>query len=217
MIREIIDISLDLFEQDCQQLKALDYPTIHNRGFLEFHLTKTLSRRIQDACFNANIPATREQKHKDDGIGFLPIYQVSMFNTQTSKPANVWIIGEHLISARTPSRQQLFKHIERVLDSFYTKREDEECYLLLVCDHWFDRNHASKTLPAWWLGQMPDSLRKYRLAGMLLKDSDDSLKQQLKEKYRFEDGIHTLRHPLYKVNGKTNILKYMLLTAVYTI
>lgn len=217
MISEIIDISLELFEQDCQQLKALDYPTIHNRGFLEFHLTKTLSRRIQDACFNANIPAIRSQKHKEDGIGFLPIYHVSMLNTQTNKNANIWIIGEHLISAGNPSRQQLLNHIDKFFASFYDDAANEESYLVLICDHWFDRNHASKTLPAWWLGRMPDTLRNYRLAGIQLKPSENTLIHQLNEKYNLSSGTHKLRHPLYKVNGKTSILKYMLLTAIYTI
>ena len=118
-----------------------------------------------------------------------------MFNTQTNKNANIWIIGEHLISAGNPSRQQLFKHIDRFFDSFYTKESAEESYLLLICDHWFDRNYASKTLPAWWLGQMPNALRDYRLAGMQLKASDNSLTQQLEENYPLSNGKHKTAPP----------------------
>lgn len=216
MVSEIIDISLDLFEQDCQQLKALDYPTIHNKGFLEFHLTKTLSRRIQDACYNANIPANRTQLREDISRDFLPIYKINMLNTQSNKNADIWIIGEHLISAGNPSREQIFKHLDYFFNVLY-KEQGEERYLLLVCDHWFDRNHSSKTLPAWWLGRTPDAIEEYKQAGMHLRASDTSLIDKLKHKYDLCNGEHRLRHPLHKMNGKTNVLKYMLFTAVYSI
>ncbi|MGF1759533.1 hypothetical protein L4D76_16620 [Photobacterium sagamiensis] len=207
MVSDLLAVSIQQFQDDCLQLCEQHYPTVHNRGMRENHLGKALCRRILATFQQAGLNVELQQSDDDNDLP-QPIFSIS------SDDFTIWIIAHHLLSANLARREALVETIDTVMKKYEPNKSN---HLLLVADHWFDRSKASKEIPAWWLGQVPENLDDYRLDGIRLLDTPRTLPKSISERYSFTEGQLQLHHPLKRSGDKRVVHKYIVLTAYYPI
>lgn len=207
MFSDLLATSVEQFAHDCMLLCAKHYPIIHSRGLQEAHLAKILCRRIQVNCQHAELPVILTPLENKPFISQV-VYRLQ------HKHITVWVIAHHFISANKARRQALLNTI----DWLHQHREaGGEHYLMIVSDHWFDRSKASKQLPAWWLGHLPEQAQAYTNAGIKLEPCDNSLAASLYQRFGYTQGQLALHHPFKRVDNQTAVLRYVSLTAIYRI
>ncbi|WP_233217769.1 hypothetical protein [Photobacterium sp. GB-36] len=207
MFSDILATSLEEFAHDCMLLCEQHYPTIHSRGMQEDHLAKTLCRRIAANCAQQNTPVkithTDQSQHASQAIYCLQHEQ-----------SYIWVIAHHFISANKARRDALLSTIEQVQRNFSTHGEH---YLMVIADHWFDRSKASKEIPAWWLGELPDNHLEYAATGIKLQPSESSFAESVKQRFHLTNGSMSLKHPFVRHDNQSPVLRYLFLTAIYKI
>lgn len=205
LISELVAVSIEQFQADCLQLCTQHYPTVHNRGMRDRHLGRLMCRRILATLEKKGITATLEQVECDD------VMMPPVFLIRTSE-ATLWVIAHRLQSANLARRSTLFQAIGLTLKQL---TDSGDHHLLLLSDHWFDRSKASKQLPSWWLGQMPDNIQGYLQDGIKLLPSELSLSGQLQTQFELSQGVTQLHHPLKRLHTNTTLHRYAVMTAYY--
>ncbi|PSV88227.1 hypothetical protein CTN03_03785 [Photobacterium angustum] len=183
------------------------YPTIHSRGMQEDHLAKALCRRIATDFAQQNTPVKiihiDKSQHTSQVIYCLQHEQ-----------SYIWVIAHHFISANKARRDALLSTIEQVQRNFSTNGEH---YLMVIADHWFDRSKASKELPAWWLGKLPENHLEYAATGIKLQYSESSFTESVKQRFHLINGSMSIKHPFVRHDNQSPVLRYIFLTAIYKI
>lgn len=206
MISDLLSVSIQQFKADCLQLCEQHYPTVHNRGMRGDHLGKALCRRIVATLSQADIPA-RLQVVEQEGKADQPIFRLE------TPQFTLWVVAHRLVSANLARRESLVAAVDSVKSA--CQAHSHPHYLILVADHWFDRSKASKELPAWWLGQLPENIDDYQADGIRLLDSAQSFPETLAQRLHIMDGTHQIHHPLKRHSDGKTVHRYLLLTAVY--
>ncbi|MFD2178095.1 hypothetical protein [Veronia pacifica] len=209
MLDDVISQSLEGFKADCRKLCENHYPTIHNRGMRDIHLGKALSRRIVSTLSAGGHYASLVQLETAEHIR-LPIFHINGGQYQ------LYVIGHRMVSPGAGCRHALITDIQWSLEKLELS-SDADFRLLLVSDHWFDRTMASKTLPSWWLGNMPVDLEAYQSQGIKLQLSDGSLSKDIEHQCSLDNGNFKLFHPLKRLKDNEVIYKYMLMSASFTL
>ncbi|WP_159064864.1 hypothetical protein [Thaumasiovibrio subtropicus] len=203
MIHQLIEDCLAAFDVDCRLLCEHHYPTVHNRGMKENHLGKALARRLCHQLMKLDINAETQEKRSDPAFAH-PVYMVSYEGHE------IWIVAQQMLSANHHCRETLIEELNLIeLQMEHVNQQ----HILIIADHWFDRSRASKQLPAWWIGELPNNLQAYYNEGIRLQASPDSLRSNLKHRFGWREINTDLRHPLLKVNTDLPIHRYMLLSA----
>ncbi|OAN11430.1 hypothetical protein A3K86_21035 [Photobacterium jeanii] len=202
MVSDLLTVSIQQFQTDCQQLCEQHYPTVHNRGMRENHLGKALCRRIMSTLTKHDIQAELSQIEDQNNLP-QPIFKLS------TPEFTVWIVAHRLLSANLARRQALLQAVNSVVEQ---RDQAQTNHLLMVADHWFDRSKASKEIPAWWLGQLPESQEAYLKDGIRLLESNCSLKQALTDSYQVNDAHLAIHHPLHRSSDNATLHKYVVLT-----
>ena len=171
----------------------------------ENHLGKALCRRILSILKQADISAEIHQCHDDDNLS-QPIYRIEAPNF------TVWVIAHRLLSANLARRDALLQSVGTPCQH---TDQDKPQHLLIVSDHWFDRSKASKEIPAWWLGRLPEHTEKYLSDGIRLLEPAITLPDSLQLKFGLTEGQHQVHHPLRRNGSDATVHKYILLTAYY--
>ena len=131
----------------------------------ENHLGKALCRRILSTLDQAGIDAELHQCHGDGSLS-QPIYHIEAAHFA------IWVIAHRLLSANLARREAL---LQSVATPYQHTSQDKQQHLLMISDHWFDRSKASKEIPAWWLGRLPDQPDNYLKDGIRLLEPDTTL------------------------------------------
>ncbi|MGF1873261.1 hypothetical protein [Photobacterium indicum] len=207
MVSDLITVSIQQFQEDCLQLCDQHYPTVHNRGMRENHLGKALCRRMMSTFQQADITPLFTQIDDENALP-QPIYNIK------SNEFTVWVIAHHLLSANIARRDALVHTIKNVSELFDANTKN---YLLLVADHWFDRSKASKEIPSWWLGQLPENIEDYYHDGIKLLETPNTLPVAMNECVELTNGLMQIHHPLKSHASNKTVHKYILLTAIYTV
>ncbi|WP_419238786.1 hypothetical protein ACN08P_20360 [Photobacterium leiognathi subsp. mandapamensis] len=207
MFSDILATSVEQLAHDCMLLCEQHYPTIHSRGMQENHLAKTLCRRIITNAAQTNISLTAK-RIEDSHLISQAIYRLQYDNTC------IWVIAHHFVSANKARREALLNTIALLQQSF---APDEQHYLMIVADHWFDRSKASKEIPAWWLGELPANHQDYATVGLKLQACDDSLANSVTQRFNYSAGSMALQHPFQRTDDQSPVLRYLFLTAIYKI
>ncbi|MCW8331702.1 hypothetical protein MD588_23155 [Photobacterium sp. SDRW27] len=205
LVSDLLSVSIHQFQADCLQLCEQHYPTVHNRGMRENHLGKALCRRVLSTLQQADFEAALQQYHDDDNLA-QPIFKIE------TTGFIIWVIAHRLVSANLACRDAL---IQSVNTAYRQTCQDKQHHLLIVSDHWFDRSRASKEVPAWWLGQVPENIDDYLADGIRLQEPTQVLPECLQQTYRLPEGIHQVHHPLKRHGSDKIVHKYILLTAYY--
>ena len=203
LISEYLLASVEQFQQDCSQLCAQHYPTVHNRGMRENHLGKALCRRIMVTLQQAGITTGFAQHKNEDQIS-QPIFTITTANF------SIAVVAHRLLSANRACRQGLVNAIALAQSDLDPQLP---AYIVIVADHWFDRSKASKEIPAWWLGQLPENINDYAADGIKLLASQDKLADQLNREYQLSGGKFYIHHPLKRESSHKIVHKYLLLSA----
>lgn len=173
----------------------------------ENHLGKALCRRILSTFNQADIEAELHQCHDDENLS-QPIYRIE------APHFTVWVIAHRLMSANLARRNALLRSVAIPCQLFDKSKQH---HLLIVSDHWFDRSKASKEIPAWWLGHVPENTDKYLKDGIRLLEPTATLPESLQQTYNLPAGQHQLHHPLKRHGSDAPVHKYILLTAYYSL
>ncbi|KMV30428.1 hypothetical protein [Photobacterium swingsii] len=207
MVSDLLTVSIQQFQADCQQLCEQHYPTVHNRGMRENHLGKALCRRIMTTLLQSDIHADLSQIEDTNNLP-QPIFKLQ------TQSFTIWIVAHRLLSANLARRQALLTAVDSVLTQ---QNPEQENHLLVVADHWFDRSKASKEIPAWWLGQLPVEIDNYVKDGIRLLSSSTSLKNTLQDSYAIDDAHLQIHHPLHRTSDHAILHKYIVLTGHFRI
>ncbi|PSU36514.1 hypothetical protein C9I99_04740 [Photobacterium lutimaris] len=200
---EYLSTSIEQFQHDCSKLCAQHYPTVHNRGMRENHLGMALCRRIMATLQQAELDAHFSQ-HKNDEQISQPVFIID------TTDFSIAVVAHRLLSANKACRLGLIRTIANVRT---TLAPSKPTYIVVVADHWFDRSKASKEIPAWWLGQMPEKVEEYITDGIKLLDSADNVAEQLLHHHQISHGEYHLHHPLKRETNNKIVHKYLLLSA----
>ncbi|WEM44131.1 hypothetical protein PTW35_22850 (plasmid) [Photobacterium sp. DA100] len=203
LISDYLSTSIEQFQQDCSKLCAQHYPTVHNRGMRENHLGKALCRRIMATLEQAEIDAHFSQ-HKNDEQISQPVFVID------TTDFIIVVVAHRLLSANKACRQGLMNTIASVKSTLV---QGKPTYIVVVADHWFDRSKASKEIPAWWLGRLPDNTDEYASEGVKLLGCTDNVAEQLRNEYQISHGEYHIHHPLKRETNNKIVHKYLLLSA----
>jgi len=171
----------------------------------ENHLGKALCRRVLSILKQADFTAELQQYHDDDNLA-QPIFRIE------TTGFIIWIIAHRFVSANLACRDALVQSVNKAYQQICQEKPQ---HFLIVSDHWFDRSRASKEIPAWWLGQLPDNVNDYLADGIRLQAPAKALPESLQQKYHFSEGVHQVHHPLKRHGSNKIVHKYILLTAYY--
>lgn len=210
MISDLLSVSIQQFKADCLQLCEQHYPTVHNRGMRGDHLGKALCRRIVSTLSQADIEV-RVQVLAQANQSDQPIFRLE------APQFTLWVVAHRLVSANLARRESLVAAVDSVKHASPSHARQHPHYLLLVADHWFDRSKASKELPAWWLGHLPENISDYQADGIRLLGCDQSLPSRLAQQLNLTGGERQIHHPLKRHNGGQTVHRYLLLTALYSL
>ncbi|WP_299022027.1 hypothetical protein [uncultured Photobacterium sp.] len=205
MVSDLLSVSIHHFQSDCLQLCEHHYPTVHNRGMREYHMGRALCRRIISTLNQADIPAKLQLCPSEEE------HDQTVFAIETPQFI-IWLVAHRLDSANLARRDALLQLINTAVKQTASNKQH---HLLIVSDHWFDRSKASKEIPAWWLGQLPDNCNEYLADGIRLQACAHTLPQSLKQKYSLTEGLHEVHHPLKRHSNGKVVHRYILLTAYY--
>ncbi|WP_162048151.1 hypothetical protein [Vibrio taketomensis] len=207
MLLDVLIQSVNEFQADCMALCEKHYPTIHNRGMSEHHLSMAFARRLARTltefghdCTYAPIETdlNKEQPHH---------FRVS------SDAGTVWILSSHLLSAGSQCRNRLFKTIEQ-WRSEYDYAIQPNDLLLLVSDHWISRSKQSRELIHWWSGYLPDDVESYSSQGVKLFTSESQLSKSLDEYFSIAPYYTKITHPIKRASDQQLVRKYVQLYSV---
>ncbi|MDV5170030.1 hypothetical protein [Photobacterium rosenbergii] len=154
---------------------------------------------LQQANHNAHF-----SQHKNDEQISLPVFVID------TTEFTIAVIAHRLLSANKACRNGLISGIAKVKSTLSLSKPT---YIVVVADHWFDRSKASKEIPAWWLGQLPDNTDDYAKDGIKLVDSAEHIANQLLNQHQVSDGEYHLHHPLKRESNSKTVHKYLLLSA----
>lgn len=208
MLLDILIQSVNEFQADFRLLCEKHYPAIHNQGMTEHHLGLALSRRLARTLVEFG--------------GHTCDYQAIELNKTNEKHAHfrvssdigtVWIITHHFVNAGQNYREQIFKKIIQWREEYGFAIQPNDL-LLLVSDHWINRQTQSRNLLHWWMGALPDHIEEYIAQGITLNECDSQMTQFLDDYFQASPCFIKYAHPLIRNRDNRSFKKYLHLYAV---
>ncbi|MFA0440294.1 hypothetical protein BCU70_19210 [Vibrio sp. 10N.286.49.C2] len=207
MLLDVVVHSLNQFQDDCLNLCAHHYPAVHNKGMTEHHLGLAFVKRLvsnqsteQQHCEFAPIEMRRQSDAPQH-------YRVS------SSQGTVWVLTHHFVNASPSSRALLFEKIQEwQLEYSYAIQPHD--LLVLIADHWINRNIFSREIIHWWTHQLPEDCELYAQQGVRLTESTDYLRQNLLARNRLTPRYIHYSHPIKRTLQRDSLKKYVQLYAI---
>ncbi|MDN3611600.1 hypothetical protein ACODM8_05190 [Vibrio ostreicida] len=207
MLLDVLIQSVHEFQADCMKLCEKHYPTIHNKGMSEHHLSLAFSRRLSRTliefghhCEHVALDCMPNAEHPHH-------YRIS------SEIGTVWVLSSDLVSAGSNCRQKLFRAVTHWQQEYAYAIQPNDL-LLLISDHWMSRNLQSRELLHWWAGHLPDELGQYKSQGIDLRESDEQLAETLEQQFGLCPYFVKFTHPLRRSTDKKLVRKYVQLYSV---
>jgi hypothetical protein len=207
LLLDILIQSVNEFQSDCLKLCEKHYPTIHNRGMSEHHLSKAFSRRLSRTLVEFGHPCEYTPLELNVQRELPHHFRV------TSDIGTVWILTHHLVSAGKICRDKLMRDVT-IWKEEYGYAIQPSDLLLLLADHWISRDVQSRGLLHWWTGRMPDEIDEYNAQGITLYKSDSLLSQNLETYHGGTPCYIKYGHPLRRSRDQQLVRKYIQLYAV---
>ncbi len=207
MLLDLVIKSVHDFQDDCLKLCESHYPTVHNRGMSEHHMSLAFARRMQHTFEQFGqecVVKPLETTHYNE-----PPLQYRI----TSAMGTVWVISNHMVSASPHYRDKLFTAILQ-WQSEYGYAIQPNDLLFLVSDHWISRSKASRELLYWWMGELPDHINEYTQQGISLYTCESQLVASLEQHFAISPCFLHFGHPLRRSDHQQLVRKYLQLYAV---
>lgn len=207
MLLDLVIRSINEFQVDCLKLCERHYPTVHNQGMSEHHLSLAYTRRMQNTLNNFGHESVVQALEMIGSPDPAHHYRIS------SPEGTVWVLTHHMISAGKTCRENLLADItEWQAEYGYAIQPND--LLLLISDHWISRSKKSRELLHWWMGELPDQIDEYSEQGITLYESDSQLTQCLDHRFNISPCYIKFGHPLQRSQNKQLVRKYIQLYAV---
>ncbi|MDC0611463.1 hypothetical protein OAP63_12045 [Vibrio sp.] len=207
MLLDVLVQSVNEFQVDFRQLCDKHYPAIHNQGMTEHHLGLALARRMARTLIEFGHGCDYQPLDINRNGDKAPHYRV------TSDIGTVWVITHHFVNASQTYRNQILKKIAIWREEYGYAIQPNDL-LLLVSDHWINRQTHSRNLIHWWMGSLPDHIEDYLSQGITLKECDSQLTQSLDEYFQASPCFIKYSHPLLRNRDNLSFKKYVHLYAV---
>lgn len=204
---DLVVKSIHDFQSDCANLLERDYPAVHNQGMSDQHLGLAFTRRISATLQKFGHPSHYFSLESIKNQGSEHNFGI------TSELGTIWLISHHVLGTGTACKKNLLNDIHewKAEYAFATQPND---LLVIVSDHWINRNKQSKELIHWWMGVLPDSLDQYRKQGITLNESESQFSHELLTHFDTAPCLLTYSHPLSRrTSTKSNVQKYVQLYA----
>ena len=207
LLLDVLIQSVNEFQADCMKLCQKNYPTIHNKGMSQHHLSLAFSRRLSRTLieFGHNC----EYVALDSDIDSAPTHCYRV----TSDVGTVWVLTSHLVTGGKNCRQKFLQAVNHWQEEYSFAIQPNDL-LLLVGDHWFSRNRQSREILYWWTGQLPDDVEKYQIQGVKLSESETLLSHLLEKYFSLSPYFVKCTHPLKRSTDNQTVLKYVQLYCV---
>ncbi|MGF1748340.1 hypothetical protein [Vibrio cionasavignyae] len=207
MLLDVVVHSLNQFEEDCLKLCAHHYPAVHNKGMTEHHLALAFVKRlvanqtgVNQHCEYASIELNKRSEAPQH-------YRVS------SSQGTVWVITHHFVNASPSSRERLLEKIQE-WQSEYRFAIQPHDLLVLIADHWMNRNIFSREIIHWWTHQLPEDSDLYAQQGVKLAESPSYLRQRLMARNQLTPRYIYYSHPIKRARHGDSLKKYVQLYAI---
>ncbi|WP_342652274.1 hypothetical protein NM449_15705 [Vibrio metschnikovii] len=207
MLLDIVTQSVNEFQADCLKLCEKHYPTIHNQGMSQHHLSQAFARRLARTL--TEFGHTCEYMPLD----FMPNNELPYHFRVSSDVGTVWILTQHMVSAGKTCRAKLLRDICAWKQEYAYAIQPNDL-LLLLTDHWISRSQKSRELLHWWAGRLPDELADYHAQGITLYESESQLLQTLESTFTMTPCYIKYGHPLKRSKNQQLVRKYIQLYAV---
>lgn len=210
MLKDIVVQALKEVQKDCLSLSKQHYPTVHNRGMSNNHLTTMVERRLRCVAQGYDSLLVSEP---------LVINNTSTENTThyrrlTTQFGTVWLFSDSIKTANKVYKQQLVDRLSLWRDEYGFAIHPYDC-LVLVSDHWFSRVTTSQQVLDWWLHQLPEHTDDYAQQGVYLTRSEQPKLDELMSTLKLSACYKAHTHPLKREMDESPIRRYVHLYAIF--
>lgn|GEM_PF-739531 len=207
MLKDLVIQGLKEFQNDCLLLCENNYPTVHNRGMSNHHLGLAFARRMSSQFTQFDYKNYFESIENGSSESQPSHFRVS------SELGTVWVHSHHLMNASKSCRKNILDDIN-LWQAEYGYAIQPNDLLVVIGDHWFNRNKSSKELFSWWNGDLPDDNEIYASQGVNHKLSDNTLSADLASIFNISPCYIRYSHPLIKPVEKQPVRKYIQLYSI---
>ncbi|SON53371.1 hypothetical protein [Vibrio tapetis] len=207
MLKDLVIQGLNAFQTDCLLLCQSHYPTVHNKGMSNHHLGLAFARRMSSQF--THFDHRNYFEAIDSGHGET---QPSHFRV-SSELGTVWVHSHHLINASKSCRKNILEDIN-LWQAEYGYSIQPNDLLVVISDHWFSRNKASRELFSWWNESIPDDNHLYIQQGINHSECAASLRTDLERHFDLTPCYIKYSHPLLKPQSKNSVKKYIQLYSI---
>ncbi|MPW37870.1 hypothetical protein [Vibrio sp. B1Z05] len=210
MLKDIVIQALKAVQNDCLSLSKQHYPTVHNRGISNHHLTSLVERRLQKTAqiFGSSIVIepidTSKNSHAHNTV----------YRRITMQYGSVWLFPYSIKTANKVFKSHLFTTLATWRSEFSYAIQPNDC-VVLVCDHWLNRINTSQQLIDWWHNRLPDDLSDYTQRGIHLAPSQAPKLDHMMQELRLQPCYKTHTHPLKRQEDGSFVKRYVHLYAIF--
>ncbi|MEZ8987595.1 hypothetical protein BCT04_12735 [Vibrio breoganii] len=210
MLKDIVIQALKAVQNDCLSLSKQHYPTVHNRGISNNHLTSLVERRLQVIAKQFGTSLTShsiELDTTDDS-------ENTAYRRITLPYGSVWLFPYSIKTANRVFKGQLSNTLNLWREEYAYAIQPNDC-VVLVCDHWLNRINTSQQLLDWWHNQLPDDFAEYAQQGILLAQSSTPKLDDVMQSLNLQPCYKAHAHPLKKEEDGSSVKRYVQLYAIF--
>ncbi|OBT09390.1 hypothetical protein A9264_08960 [Vibrio sp. UCD-FRSSP16_10] len=210
MLKDIVIQALKAVQNDCLSLSQHHYPTVHNKGMSNRHLTSLVERRLiktADAFgFDLSIEPVEISKNTPPSK--------SVYRRITTQHGTVWLFPYSIKTANKVFKSHLLETLFIWRKEYAYAIQPNDC-VVLVCDHWLSRINTSQQLLDWWHNRLPDNCDNYAQHGVLLSPSQAPRLDDLLHTLELQPCYKTHTHPLKKEEDGSQVTRYVHLYGIF--
>lgn len=207
MLLDVLIQSVNEFQTDCIKLCQEHFPTIHDKGMSQHHLSLAFSQRLSHTLTEFGHDC--EYVALDFNTNLHPIHYYRV----TSDVGTIWVLTSHLATGGNMCRKRFIHAINHWQEEYSFAIQPNDL-LLLIGDHWFSRNKLSRELLHWWTGQLPDDVEQYKVQGVKLSEGSTLLSNLLEDCFSLSPYFVKCTHPLQRSLDKMAVRKYVQLYCI---
>ncbi|GEA52243.1 hypothetical protein VIN01S_30470 [Vibrio inusitatus NBRC 102082] len=209
MLKDIVIQALKAVQNDCLSLSKQHYPTVHNRGISNNHLTSLVERRLEIIAtqFETSISSQPIELEAND-------IEKTVHRRITLSYGTVWLFPYSIKTANRVFKEQLSNTLSLWREEYAYAIQPNDC-VVLVCDHWLNRINTSQQLLDWWHNQLPDNFSEYVQQGILLVPSSAPKLDEIMQPLNLLPCYKAHAHPLKKEENASSVKRYVQLYAIF--
>ncbi|CAM2897358.1 hypothetical protein [Vibrio rarus] len=210
MLKDIVVQTLKAVQNDCLSLSQHHYPTVHNRGMNNNHLTAMVERRLLKVAkeFALSAETNGVEIEKKDNIANTVYRRITLHH------GSVWLFPYSIKTANKVFKSHLVQMLSVWRAEYAYAIQPNDC-VVLVCDHWLNRISTSQQLLHWWHNQLPENNSEYEQQAIFLEHSPAPRLDDVMKALNLSPCYKTHVHPLKKQEDGSLVKRYVHLYAIF--